>query len=368
MITRTDARCEDCGKRCKLAYHKCFCGSYNIKAIRCCYCQHPIELGQDATWPRMGETYAAHQSCFTANHGDWSTYKAPKTEVTPAIPTTTIEVEPTSDTSDFVEPVVLVPQMCETIYDSVYILISARIPVYIYGPAGCGKSHMCEVAAQRLGMDFRSISLNVMTMPSALLGFIDANGVYRSTDFRKVWETGGVFLVDEMDNASGNLLTTLNSGLANGYIAFPDGLIRRHVDCEIVASGNTTGRGKTAQYISRQTLDAATLDRFVYLSHGYDADLELTLARCESPNGHCSGHVSYVECTDVAKRVAWTKLVQRVRQNAVTHGLQVVVSMRPIVVGCKLLHHYTASSLLEMLVLKGTDGDSKAKLLQGVGL
>jgi hypothetical protein len=54
------------------------------------------------------------------------------------------------------------------------------------------------------------------------------------------------------------------------------------------------------------------------------------------------------------------------RKNGKKHGLQVVVSYRPVVTGCKLLNHFEHSTLLEMLVLKGVDEDTKRKLMEGV--
>jgi MoxR-like ATPase len=289
-------------------------------------------------------------------------------EVTPSIDEEEQELERMEDEEEkFVTlKTPIIPVKCLTFYDSVYLLIAARIHFYIYGPAGCGKSHIVEQSAHHFGMSFSSISLNVQTMPSTLLGYKDINGVYQGTDFRRVFEFGGVFLIDEMDNASGNLLTTLNSALANRFLQFPDGMVTMHPDCVVIATGNTTGRGKTAQYISRQTLDAATLDRFAYLSHDYDESLELALASGTVTEKKTTGKVEYVPCVDTNRRTKWATIIQAMRKNGKKHGLQVVVSYRPVVTGCKLLNHFEHSTLLEMLVLKGVDEDTKRKLMEGV--
>lgn len=372
------------------AINRCFqCGSNDVSFRYCDYCEQPIKLGEMHSWGRR-IAWEAHERCLIEHGGEapitrskLNLTKKEQAEIEPEIDTTLVEFleldekqtarveDPFEEVVEEVKPVAKpiaakLPKLCRTFYDSVYLLIAARIHAYIYGPAGCGKSHIVEQAAKHYQMTFCAISLNVQTFPSALLGYCDQAGKYITTGFREVWENGGVFLIDEMDNASGNLLTTLNSGLANGFITFPDSAkpIYRHADCVIIATGNTTGRGKTAQYIGRQTLDAATLDRFVYLSHDYNEDLELEIAMGKEVTTTV-GMVEYMPCEDMQKRIRWAKSVQKIRANARQHGLQTVVSMRPVVTGCKLLNHYSVGELAEMLILKGTDADTRAKLLQG---
>jgi len=395
---RSNGRCNNCGTRIILianprVVNKCFqCGSTDVGPRYCDWCEQPIKLGEMHSWGRRIQ-WEAHERCIL-EHGEQAPITRSKLNLTkteekpiekPELQDIDIEefsIDEITE-SEFIEldeaqtkqveepkrPEVKPtpkPKRCMTFYDSVYLLISARIHYYIYGPAGCGKSHIVEQAAKHFNMMFRSISLNVQTMPSALLGYMDAHGTYRGTDFRTVYENGGVFLIDEMDNASGNLLTCLNSAIANKFLQFPDGMVYMHDDCIIVSTGNTTGRGKTAQYISRQTLDAATLDRFAYLAHDYDEALEIALAIGKNHfEQRTTGNVEYFPCEDEGKRVAWAKSVQRIRANARKHGLQTVVSMRPVVTGCKLLNHYTVQELAEMLISKGTDADTRTKLLEG---
>lgn len=393
---KSNGKCKDCGTRNIMSRWDnrwgttCYvCHSGNVEAVICPGCSQGIGIGQMIEWDRSRPSrWTMHWECYQKSEIFRPRYERPKKQQAETADDIlaeldNVEVQVDVDASEAVDkdkadrfqdlpeeapkpkPKV---EKCKSFYDSVYLLIQARVHYYVYGPAGCGKSHIVQQAASDQAMEFRSTSLNVHTMPSALLGYLDAQGIYRSTDFRHIYEHGGVFLIDEMDNASGNLLTALNSALANGFLAFPDGMITMHRDCVVVATGNTTGRGKTAQYISRQTLDAATLDRFVYLSHDYDEELEIQLAAMVTPNGQFRGHVQYEECQDASVRMDWASIVQKMRANRVRHGLQVVVSMRPITLGCKLLNHYSTKQLAEMLIFKGTDGDTKAKLLEGITL
>lgn len=67
----------------------------------------------------------------------------------------------------------------------------ARIPSWLHGEAGSGKSTAAEKIADRERLDFRSISLCPTTSKSDLLGYRDATGQYRSTAFRDIYENGG---------------------------------------------------------------------------------------------------------------------------------------------------------------------------------
>ena len=64
------------------------------------------------------------------------------------------------------------------------------------------------------------------------------------------------------------------SALANGYMAFPHETIDRHPDFRIIAAANTWGKGADLQYVGRNALDAATLDRFDNIFFDYDRKLE----------------------------------------------------------------------------------------------
>ena len=107
-----------------------------------------------------------------------------------------------------------------------------------------------------------------------LTGFIDAGGNYRETEFYKAFKNGGLFFLDEIDNSDPSALIVINSALANGYMAFPHETIDRHQDFHIIAAANTWGKGADLQYVGRNALDAATLDRFDNIFFDYDRKLE----------------------------------------------------------------------------------------------
>ncbi len=197
---------------------------------------------------------------------------------------------------------------------------STRDHVYLYGPAGSGKSTAAKLAADALSLRFGYISLNVGTVDSKLLGYMDANGVYRPTVFRDFYENGGLYCIDEADNATGNLLTTLNSALENGHCAFPDGIVARHPDFVIVATGNTAGKGANRQYADRRAFDGAFADRFTFINWDYDHKLERTIA------------LSLNE-----KAESWLAFVWSVRDYCRTNAPMVLVTPRATFKGARYL-------------------------------
>lgn len=154
-------------------------------------------------------------------------------------------------------------------------LIYNDIPVYLFGPAGTGKSHAAKQAAKAFGYSFH-YSTTVQNVYE-LTGFIDAGGVYHTTEFREAFENGGVFMLDELDASCPEALVCLNTAIANRYFAFPDHPVTAHKDFRVIAAGNTVGTGANEEYTGRAVIDASTLNRFARIYWGYSDKIEKTL-------------------------------------------------------------------------------------------
>ena len=148
-------------------------------------------------------------------------------------------------------------------------------PIMLIGPAGSGKNVAISQVAEALGQHM--YYTNNASNEFKLTGFIDAGGNYRDTEFYKAFKNGGIFFLDEIDNSDPSALIVINSALANGYMAFPHETIERHPDFRIIAAANTWGKGADLQYVGRNILDAATLDRFDNIFFDYDPNLEKAL-------------------------------------------------------------------------------------------
>ena len=221
-------------------------------------------------------------------------------------------------------------------YNDLLVTITTNEPALLVGPAGSGKTYAAEHVAKALGVEFYPMSIGGQTTQSQLLGYMDAVGSYVSTVFRKAFELGGVFLLDEIDAGNANTLTILNAALANGYMSFPDGTVKKHADFRCIAAANTYGSGADRQYVGRNKLDDATLDRFNVITWDYDEVLELSI----TPNNQ------------------WTKTVQSYRAAAVALGFLVVISPRASFKGAKLIANgISEKRALEMVVFKGMAPD-----------
>jgi midasin (ATPase involved in ribosome maturation) len=242
-------------------------------------------------------------------------------------------------------------------FPKVLVNVTEGVSSYLVGPAGTGKSTIAENVSQALGLDFSSQSVSSQTTVSNLVGYMSANGEYVGTEFRNRYEKGGVFLLDEVDNGNPNVLTVLNSALSNSFMSFPDGMVKRHQSFTLIATANTFGNGATAEYVGRNALDKAFLDRFATVEVGYDLDVEQAM-------------LDSVEL-DPMLGAKWLNIVRVARKNAEEFGLKVVVSPRATLNGAKLLRHkdiYTISDVAKATFLSGVKDDQAEKLLTGITL
>jgi cobaltochelatase CobS len=218
-----------------------------------------------------------------------------------------------------------------------------RLNVYLVGPAASGKTRAAEEVAKALGLEYSSISVCAQTPVSSLFGFMNAAGNYVTTEFRKRFEFGGIFLCDEFDNGNANTGAALNQATANGVCAFPDGMVKKHPDFICIAAGNTYGQGADRQYVGRNQLDAATLDRFAFVDWGYDNALELHITSDLDPK--------------------WTKYVQNVRKAVESLKLRHVVSTRAAIYGGMALKAGLSREIVEQTILwKGLSAEEISRV------
>ncbi len=178
------------------------------------------------------------------------------------------------------EKIILPPQLYHEKFETLYKFVRIGLPVMLIGPTGSGKSVCAGQIAEALGI--KMYYTNNASEEYKLLGFTDAHGKYKETQFYKAFRDGGLFFLDEIDNSHPSALLSLNSaiGAADGYIymAFEDGeFTKAHKDFRIIAAANTWGNGASRLYCGRSELDAASLDRFVQVYFDYDIRLEKSI-------------------------------------------------------------------------------------------
>ena len=217
--------------------------------------------------------------------------------------------------------------------------------IMLVGGAGGGKTHLVGSVARALKLNFYPMSVGLQTTKSDLLGFINANGIYMPSPIRLAYENGGVLLLDEFDSAHAGVITILNSLLANGHCSFPDKIVEKHKDFVCLCACNTYGKGGTIDYVGRNRLDAATLDRFIIVDVDYDENLE----------------------RELTKNDEWTNTIKQIRDTIDKFGIKMIVSPRASMDGADLLEAgFTMDEVLQMCIFKGCDDDVKTKILKNI--
>lgn len=224
-------------------------------------------------------------------------------------------------------------------FDMILKVISRNVPLMLVGPAGSGKNHTLEQVAEALEFDF--YFTNAITQEYTLKGFIDANGNFHETEFYKAFTQGGIFFLDEIDASIPEALIVLNAAIANRYFDFPNGRVTAHEDFRVVAAANTVGMGASAEYVGRNQLDAATLDRFVQIQFDYDPEVESKLAY--SPE-------LYNFITDLRRVIA-------------KNDVRYIVSMRATINASKLADLLSDQELIDNVILKGMDIEDRRILI-----
>ncbi len=222
-------------------------------------------------------------------------------------------------------------------------MAATRLNIFLVGPAGSGKTTAAINVAKALEVEFHFTG--AIASEFKLTGFINASGNIVSTEFRKAYENGGLFLFDEIDASYPQAVLAFNAALSNDYMDFPDKRITRHKDFYCIAAANTYGQGADRQYVGRNQLDAASLDRFVFLDWKYDEKLE----------------------TELAKNEEWSTFVQQARKVVENLKIRHVVSPRASMHGATLLAIGIEREVVERTCLwKGMDEATIQKIKSNI--
>lgn len=227
-------------------------------------------------------------------------------------------------------------------FETVLKFVSNNEPVFLTGPAGSGKNVLCQQVAKALGLDF--YFTNAVTQEYKITGFTDAMGVFHESQFFKAFKNGGLFMLDEMDASIPEVLIILNSAIANKYFDFPApiGYVEAHPNFRVISAGNTFGQGADMQYVGRNQLDMASLDRFAMVNIDYSHAIEMNVS---------GGNVDLVN------------FAEDFRKSASKAGIMVVVSYRAIGRIAKMEKLLPLKETLKTCLVKGMEKDDLNMIL-----
>lgn len=255
-----------------------------------------------------------------------------------------------------------------THFDALLRIVASRLNAWLVGPAGSGKSTAGKNVADALGLPFYTISIGPQTSKSDLLGYMDANGRLVRTQLREAYENGGVFVLDEVDMSPAGI-GVINTIMANSQAGFPDAVVKRHPDFVLIAGANTVGQGADRKYVSRQQIDAATLDRFVFLP--WDSDPVLESACSGIPLSAWDGlprikPFKFHDAEGAMERcVEFIQKTTRIRMKLQQMGdaVRMVVGNRTNLHGTAMIKAgFTVADALEATVWRGCSADQRAKV------
>jgi MoxR-like ATPase len=173
-------------------------------------------------------------------------------------------------------------------FDEARECLDMQMPLFLVGPAGSGKGILAQHLADsyKLRFGFQSCSEGMSE------GMVLGRGVpladrflYLQSSFVDCYENGGLFLLDEVDAANPNVLLIINECLSSPHLSIPNRVDNpyavRHEDFHFVCAANTWGTGPNMEYVGRNRLDAAFLNRFVgsTIELDYDARIEGEIAK-----------------------------------------------------------------------------------------
>jgi MoxR-like ATPase len=232
--------------------------------------------------------------------------------------------------------------------------------VYIWGPAGTGKTTAATRAAAALGLNWEMEGLDGSSPRSALFGYRTPEGEPVLTPFLRTFtDPKGGLVIDELDGSPGTLQVNLNSALANGHVGTAWGKVERGEGFGLWGTGNGPGR-PTPAHPERKNMAGAFKDRLYFMYWPLDKNIERracgrSLVKVPARKG---------SVRDVSPE-AWGRWIEEIRDWTEKNcPAQIHVSTRAVIEGLKALAAgETPEEVADGLIFKGADDSMVAKAL-----
>ena len=238
-------------------------------------------------------------------------------------------------------------------------LVAAGFNVYLWGPAGTGKTTAARMAFKALGRESALDTLDPSTFRSMIQGYQTPKGAPVHTTFTRCWTEGHGYIADELDNGPGNVQTLFNSALANGHAPLAWGNVERPETFGFIGTGNTPGR-PTRSFPDRRPMSQAFADRLYFFYFPLDEAIECRAAGLPVPVRPPRRRTT---CTPQA----WVTFVQRLRAWAEDNAPTMQVTPRASLDGMRALElGENPAEVADGLIFRGCDEELKRKALSAV--
>ena len=239
----------------------------------------------------------------------------------------------------------------------------SRPAIMLVGPAGNGKTTAAEEACKANEYEYLVVDANEYLEPADLVGSMtydpQQGEVWRDGPVAQAFRAGQAIIINEFDALNPRAALCLQSVMqdpgANGqgrYVTTPGAAEHDRVfpqgDCPLILTANTFGTGPNRQYVGRNTMDAASMDRITIVSTDYENEAAILEARGYSP-------------FTAARLETWAhETRQRIEENA----LRVILSNRTLQRMAQVIERYgrTFEVAIEKEFLGRLDTDTRELL------
>lgn len=176
-----------------------------------------------------------------------------------------------------------------TWWKHINLYIQFRPAVAIVGPAGNGKTTACEIALQAQNIDYLMLSCTDRTEVIDLVGgtVLTKDGEqWRDGLVTRAFKAGQAVILDEADALDPRVMMSLQTALLDPgpdgnarYVTVEGEKVYPADKCPILMTMNTVGSGRNRQYVGRNQLDAASLDRLTMIQTTYENEADMLQKR-----------------------------------------------------------------------------------------
>lgn len=204
--------------------------------------------------------------------------------------------------------------------------LSNVMPIYIYGPAGCGKTSGLKQIAARINYPVYEVTGYDSMQPVDLEGCQSLRASETGATetqwllgpLAKAMQEGGLFIFNEMDMASPGSLVALNTVLDGSPLTLEQTgeTIAPAPGFKFAATGNSNGSGDdSGAYAGVMRQNFALQDRFVCLKAGYmQKSVETALIQKAAPSLPPEIHAQMVEFATIVRAAAQSQAPQNFAQ------------------------------------------------------
>lgn len=189
--------------------------------------------------------------------------------------------------------------------------------VFLFGPAGTGKTYLAEWVARRLERQYVTLNCSQYTSPTEIKGGPTITG-YQEGALIDCWENGKIFIIDELPKIDPNVAGLLNEALAKTKVPVGDtraviynGKNQPKSKAEgfgVIATGNVFPTAESQAYTANTRQDLSLLDRF-------------------SGSVYYVGFNPVVELDNAGSRLVWS-VGMRIRQWILDNRVDSTISLR----------------------------------------